>query len=129
MIDVNRFFSVPSVDLIKITTQGASYIENGEILIEYNKFSGKLKIKLNHRENNIGAYILTYDPGMDWVVYEEVPTPSPKLNVVLRSVRTYFKQISTKESDYITPKVFGQLKLILEHLTIDHMVTNYGQPQ
>lgn len=129
MIDVNRFFSVPSVDLIKITTLGYSYIENGEHLIEFNKFSGKLKIKLNHRENNIGAYILTYDPGMDWIVYEEVPTPSPKLNVVLKSVRTYIKQVSTKESDYITPTVLKNIKLLHEHLTIDYMVETYGQPQ
>lgn len=124
MMDVTSFISTLEVfarqDLINYTMMKMGGCTKH---LEIDPFSTKMKVRIKENTTYI-EHELIYDPDMDWIIYQckkpKYITDYGEHDNVLQ--KTYFKQVSTKEHQYVTPQIVELIKQLHEHIMISILI-------
>lgn len=81
----------------------------------YIKDSEKLIFTLPVREDEGHGTTLTYDYGMNWLVYSYTPYGSP-------TIKTHFKKIDLVPNDYVSTEEVRMLLMIYEDISMNAIV-------
>jgi len=88
--------------------------------------SGKLVIELPNSAD-VQRYTLTYDPCMDWMIYDEIKmVVHYDGSCYSKHNRTYFKKLSIKKPDYLSEKSLLEFTTLYEIIALDLKMANYG---
>lgn len=129
MIDLDNFIQPlrrKPTEIISYSTAVTIMVVGINTKIEVWHPSNKLVITLPNN-GDVNKYTLTYDPGMNWIVYDEIKHSKHGDDAIYnKHHKVHFKQIFKRNYDYLPELELKELITLYEIIILDLEMAKYG---